>query len=80
MGVILRRNGQTEDAILAYSTALQLNPDEIVALNNLHLIYTEDGDLEAAGKLETRVDRTRRKNPYYMQHLAEGRHRRTTLF
>jgi len=72
MGVILRRNGQTEDAILAYNTALQLNPDEIVALNNLHLIYTEDGDLEAAGKLEKRVDRTRRKNPYYMQHLAEG--------
>lgn len=71
LGVILRRNGQTEDAILAYNTALQLKPDKIVALNNLHVIYTEDGDLEAAGKFGNRVEKNRRKNPYYIQHLAE---------
>jgi len=71
LGVILRRNNQTEDAILAYQTALQLEPGQAVALNNLHVIYTEDGDLEAAAKFGARVERNRRKNPYYVQYLAE---------
>jgi lipoprotein NlpI len=71
IGVILRRNGQTEDAILAYNTALQLKPDQTVALNNLHVIYSEDGNLEAAEELAARVERNRRKNPYYIQYLAE---------
>jgi tetratricopeptide (TPR) repeat protein len=71
IGLILRRNGQTEDAILAYRTALQLEPNQSVALNNLHIIYTEDGNLDAAEKLNARVERNRQKNPFYMQHLAE---------
>ncbi len=71
IGVILRRNGQTEDAMLAYRTALRLEPDQSVALNNLHVIYTEDGNLEAAAELGVRVERNRRKNPYYIQYLAE---------
>jgi tetratricopeptide (TPR) repeat protein len=71
IGVILRRNGQTEDAILAYQTALEMEPDQSVALNNLHVIYTEDGNPAAAEELEARVERNRRKNPYYMQYLAE---------
>lgn len=71
IGVILRRNGQTEDAILAYETALRMEPNQSVALNNLHVIYTEDGNLAAAEELGARVERNRRKNPYYMQYLAE---------
>jgi tetratricopeptide (TPR) repeat protein len=70
-GVILRRNGQTQDAVLAYRVALELDPDQAAALNNLHLIYTEDGDLEAAEEFSLRVERNRRKNPYYVQHVAE---------
>jgi len=70
-GVVLRRNGQTDDAIFAYRTALQYDPDHAVALNNLHTIYTEDGDLEGAAALAGRVERNRRKNPYYLLHLAE---------
>ena len=71
IGVILRRNDQTEDAILAYKTALQLEPNQSVALNNLHVIYTEDGNVKAAAEFGGRVERNRRKNPYYIQHLAE---------
>jgi len=71
LGVVLRRNGQTEDAVLAYRTALRLESDQTVALNNLHVIYTEDGNLEAAAEIESRVEKTRRKNPYYIQQLAE---------
>ena len=70
-GVVLRRNGQTDDAVFSYRTALRYDPDHTVALNNLHTIYTEDGDLEAAAALAGRVERNRRKNPYYLLHLAE---------
>ncbi|MFC1688152.1 tetratricopeptide repeat protein [Pseudomonadota bacterium] len=71
LGVALRRNGQLQDAQLAYRTALQLQPNQRVALTNLLVLYTEDGKLEEAAKLEARVERNQRKNPYYVQHLAE---------
>ena len=71
LGVILRRNGQSEDAKLAYRTALSLQPNQSVALTNLLYMYTEEGNLEEAAKLEARVERIQRKNPYYVQHLAE---------
>jgi tetratricopeptide (TPR) repeat protein len=71
VGVVFRRNGQTADAIFAYRTALQYDPGHNVALNNLHAIYTEAGDLEAAAALTARVERNRRKNPYYLLYLAE---------
>ncbi|MEJ2383568.1 MAG: tetratricopeptide repeat protein [Xanthomonadales bacterium] len=71
LGVVLRRNGQTTDAMRAYETALQLDPDSAVALNNLYTIYDEDGMTAQAAKLEARVERNRRRNPYYLHHLAE---------
>ncbi len=71
LGVVLRRNGQTGDAVFAYRTALQYDPDHTVALNNLHTIYMEDGDLAGAAALAGRVERNRRKNPYYLLYLAE---------
>jgi len=71
LGVVLRRNGQTADAIFAYRTALQYDANHAVALNNLHTIYTEEGDVEAAAELARRVERNRRRNPYYLLYLAE---------
>lgn len=71
LGVVLRRNGQTDAAMLAYRTAMRLDPDQSVAVNNLYTIYDEDGQLEAARTLQARVERNRRKNPYYLHYLAE---------
>ena len=71
LGVVLRRNGQTTDAILAYQAAIDLDPQNGVALNNLHTLYHEEGNLEAAATIEKRVDRNRRNNPYYLHYLAE---------
>jgi tetratricopeptide (TPR) repeat protein len=71
LGVVLRRNGQNADAILAYSMALEDEHDHAVALNNLYSLYSELGNLEAAARLERRVESNRRKNPYYLHHLAE---------
>lgn len=71
LGVVLRRNGQNADAILAYRMALEDEHDHSVALNNLYSLYSEEGNLEAAARLERRVEANRRKNPYYLHHLAE---------
>ena len=71
IGVILRRNGQTDDAILAYRTALKLDRNQPVALTNLYVIYTEDENEEAAEEFRVRVERNQRRNPFYIQALAE---------
>jgi Flp pilus assembly protein TadD len=71
LGVVLRRNGQISDAILAYQTAIDIDGEHTVALNNLHSLYTEIGDLEAASAIQQQVERNRRDNPYYLHHLAE---------
>lgn len=72
LGVVLRRNGQTEDAMLAYRTALELDPWQSVAVNNLYAIYEQDGHSEEAQRLEARVERNRRKNPYYLDSVAKA--------
>jgi len=70
MGVVYRRNGQTEDAKAIYQTALNLDSEELVALNNLYSIHMEQGNEAAARDIQKRVERHRRKNPYYLQHLS----------
>jgi len=57
--------------VFAYRTALQLDPHQAVGLNNLYVIYSEDGDIEAAAELQARVEKIQRKNPWYIQSLAE---------
>jgi tetratricopeptide (TPR) repeat protein len=71
LGVTLRRNEQTADAVMAYRTALRYEPNQAVALNNLYAIYEEDGDLDAAREMKRRVERNRQRNPYYLNYLAE---------
>jgi tetratricopeptide (TPR) repeat protein len=71
LGVVFRRNQQTADAILAYKASIDLDPEHTVALNNLHTLYSEEGNLEAAADIAQRVERNRRNNPYYLHHLAE---------
>jgi len=72
LGVVYRRNGQTEDAVLAYETALALNERNTVPLNNLYSIYDEDGETEKAAAIQQRVERNRSRNPYYLHYLAES--------
>jgi tetratricopeptide (TPR) repeat protein len=71
LGVVFRRNGQISDAIHAYRAATELDPAQGVALNNLHMLYTEEGDLEAAAEIAKQVEKNRRNNPYYLLYLAE---------
>jgi Flp pilus assembly protein TadD len=70
LGVVYSRNGQNEDARQAYLKALNIDPGHAVAASNLFLIYERQGDVDAARKLQARVDRHRRKNPYYLYQLS----------
>lgn len=71
LGVVLGRNGQLEDAAWAYESALHYDPDHSVSLNNLQWIYSDLGRFEQAAKIGARVERNRRRNPYYLHYLAE---------
>jgi tetratricopeptide (TPR) repeat protein len=71
MGVVLGRNEQLNDAVKVLQRALQIDPNQYSAMNNLYEIYVEQGDMLAAESLQTRVDRYRRANPYYLLHLSD---------
>lgn len=70
LGVAYDRNGQTGDAIRAYELALQLDPVESRSASNLFQVLRREGNLAAAEKLQARVEKRRRHNPYYLQQLA----------
>ncbi|HET6565262.1 MAG TPA: tetratricopeptide repeat protein [Xanthomonadales bacterium] len=70
LGVVYSRNEQIDDATNAYLTALGIDSSSSMAANNLYLIYEKTGNLAAAAELQKRVDRNRRKNPYYLSYLA----------
>ncbi len=71
LGVVFSRNEQLDDATRSYLTALQLDSGSTMAANNLHMIYEKTGNLQAAAELQKRVDKNRRKNPYYLSYLSE---------
>lgn len=71
LGVVYSRNDQQEEARATYRAALAMDPQQLIAANNLFLMYEREGNREAAEKLQARVERHRRKNPYYLYHLSE---------
>jgi len=70
MGVVFGRNEQLDDAITVFKRALEIDPYQYSAMSNLYEVYVEQGNLEAAGVLQARVDRYRKNNPYYLLHLS----------
>jgi len=70
LGVVYDRNGQAGDAIRAYEISLQLDPIQSRSANNLFQVYQREGNLQAADRLQARVEKRRRRNPYYQYQLA----------
>jgi Tfp pilus assembly protein PilF len=71
LGVVLSRNEQMQDAELAYRAALDIEPSDRTALNNLYeLLLTQERTAEAL-VIERKVERYRRENPYYLLALSE---------
>ena len=71
LGAIYRQAGQDEAAERVYQAALAVNPDSRPAMNNLAVLYHEQGELEKSRLWEEKVRRHRDRNPYYHYYLGE---------
>jgi Flp pilus assembly protein TadD len=65
LGAIYRYAGQHDVAERNYLHALQLDPTNDSAMNNLVVLYRMDGRLEELAYWDARVARYRDANPYY---------------
>jgi tetratricopeptide (TPR) repeat protein len=70
LGAIYRRTGQDDSAERSYMTALRLNPHNPSAMNNLGVLYHDQGQLVQAQEWEEKVVDHRQQNPYY--HMYAG--------
>ncbi|MBN7799014.1 tetratricopeptide repeat protein [Parahaliea mediterranea] len=70
LGTLYRRGGDLEAAEAAYLKAVALD-NEPSANSNLARLYRQLGQAELAAYYKNRVQMFRRKNPYYLFHLAE---------
>jgi tetratricopeptide (TPR) repeat protein len=70
LGVIYGRNNQLDDAALAFNQALQIDSGEHSAMSNLYEVYIEQDNFESAREIESRVERYRLNNPYYLLKLS----------
>ena len=70
LGVAYRLLGRPEEAEQAYLEAYRLDPTDATPLSNLSSLYAGQGRERKAARLERRVDRHRRRNPFYHHRLS----------
>lgn len=71
MGAALRRAGRPKLAEFAYFQALEIDAFNYSALSNLAQFYEIEGRSDEAEEITVRVDRYRRRNPYF-HYFAAG--------
>jgi len=72
MGAIYRSAGQHEEAELSYQTALAYDASSRTAMNNLAVLYQNQGNDQGAKDMLSRIRNHRERNPYYHAQLAEA--------
>lgn len=70
LGVVYRLLGRTEQAERAYLEAFRLDPGDATPLSNLAGLYASQGKARKAAEFERRVQRHRRRNPFYHYRLS----------
>jgi Flp pilus assembly protein TadD len=70
MGAAMRRTGQSRLAEFAYFQALQIDSHNYSALSNLAQFYKTEGRSDEAQDIVARVERYRRRNPYFHYFVA----------
>lgn len=70
MGILHRREGYPDYAEASYLKALEVDPDNLMALSNLANLYIEQEKPELAEEYVARVRSHRMRNPYYRYHKA----------
>lgn len=72
LGVAYRRLNQLDQAEKAYLKALSKDKSDLTALNNLAILYQMTGKSKLADKYDKKLERYRRKNPYYLIKAAKN--------
>lgn len=71
LGVVYKFIGAYELAEDAYSKSLGINKRNISTIKNLYILYHETGRASDAQQFAKRVERDNRKNPYFLNRMAE---------
>lgn len=71
LGSLYRRAGKLHAADLAYRTALEEDPGDLVAISNAARLQTDLGNEETARLLRDKANYFRLRNPYYRYKLAQ---------
>jgi tetratricopeptide (TPR) repeat protein len=85
MGAAMRRAGNDRLGVFAYYQALEKDAYNYSALSNLAQYYETEGRADEAKEIAVRVERYRRRNPYFHYYVArlfyaEGRLQEAQLF
>ncbi|MGH1471885.1 MAG: tetratricopeptide repeat protein [Cellvibrionaceae bacterium] len=75
MGIVQRRLGNLKLAEASYRQALQLNPYDWSALNNLAFVYDLSNEPNRADELRQLSDKYKLRDPYYRYALAQYSYR-----
>ena len=67
----MRRAGRDAEAEYSYVRSLNLDPYNYSALSNLSQFYEATGRVEDAEDISARVERYRRRNPYFHYFVAQ---------
>jgi len=65
LGTFYRNTGNRNAAELSYKAALSEKPGDLIAISNLARLYSNDGKMELARKLDKRAEYFRSRNPYF---------------
>lgn len=71
MGAAMRRAGHDRLAVFAYYQALEKDAYNYSALSNLAQYYETEGRADEAKEIAARVERYRRRNPYFHYYVAK---------
>jgi hypothetical protein len=70
LGALYRSQGKLEAAEIAYRRALEVEPDNLVAISSAERVYKELGLTGLSVIFERRAKYFRQKNPYYLYKMA----------
>ncbi|SEL14543.1 Tfp pilus assembly protein PilF [Colwellia chukchiensis] len=74
LGILYRSRGYLAEAMKSYRYAININPNNLTAMENLSLLLHKSGDFEAAKQLDAYIMRQRADNPYYYALLADEKY------
>lgn len=70
LGVVHRQLGRLDEAERAYLEGYRLDPEDATPLSNLASLYAAQGKERKAARFERRVEKHRRRNPYFHYRLS----------